>query len=108
MAKSAVVKARVEPELKIEAEAIFRDLGLSPTEAVTLFYKQVTFEKGLPFEVKVKEPSGKVAENQAHPLERFFGLWSDMTDEEAETLRLIREEPSEYYLFDQSSTDDAE
>ncbi len=51
MAKTAVVKARIEPELKNEVEYIFRELGLSTTEAVTLFYRQVKLKKGLPFAV---------------------------------------------------------
>jgi DNA-damage-inducible protein J len=53
MAKSAVIRARIEPELKEEAETIFSELGLSITEAITLFYRQVKLVKGLPFEVRI-------------------------------------------------------
>jgi len=53
MAKTAVVKARIEPELKEEVEMILHELGLSPTEAVTLFYRQVRLWKGLPFAVAI-------------------------------------------------------
>lgn len=53
MAKTAVVKARIEPHLKEEAELILHELGLSPTEAVTLFYRQVKLRKGLPFAVAI-------------------------------------------------------
>jgi DNA-damage-inducible protein J len=53
MAKTAVVKARIEPELKDEVENILYELGLSPTEAVTLFYRQVKLRKGLPFMVAI-------------------------------------------------------
>ena len=53
MTKLATVQAQVEPELKVEEEAIFRQLGLSITEAVTLFYQQVKLNQGLPFEVRV-------------------------------------------------------
>lgn len=51
--KTAVVRARIEPDLKENAEYILHQLGLSPTEAVTLFYRQITLQKGLPFEVKI-------------------------------------------------------
>jgi DNA-damage-inducible protein J len=51
MAKTSVVRARIEPELKDEVEDIFDKLGLSTTEAVTLFYHQVKLRRGLPFEV---------------------------------------------------------
>ncbi len=53
MSKTAVVRARIEPELKANAEYILRELGLSPTEAVTLFYRQITMKRGLPFEVRI-------------------------------------------------------
>jgi len=53
MAKSAIIRARIEPELKAEAETIFNELGLSITEAITLFYRQVKLVKGLPFEVRI-------------------------------------------------------
>ena len=53
MAKTAVVKARMEPELKDSVEDIFNKIGLSTTEAVTLFYHQVKLRNGLPFEVAI-------------------------------------------------------
>ena len=53
MAKSAIIRARMEPELKEMAETIFNELGLSITEAITLFYRQVKLQKGLPFEVRI-------------------------------------------------------
>jgi DNA-damage-inducible protein J len=51
--KTAMLRARLEPELKEEVEEIFNELGLTTTEAVTLFYQQVRLQKGLPFEVKI-------------------------------------------------------
>lgn len=53
MAKTAVVRARIEPELKADVEQILGELGLSPTEAVTLFYHQIKLNQGIPFEIKL-------------------------------------------------------
>jgi DNA-damage-inducible protein J len=53
MSKTATVRARIEPHLKKEAEHLLEDLGLSATEAITLFYRQVTLRKGLPFDVVI-------------------------------------------------------
>ena len=53
MSKSEVVKARVEPDVKKQAEAVFRQLGLNTTQAITLFYKQVGLCKGMPFDVRI-------------------------------------------------------
>ncbi len=53
MTKSSTIRARMEPDLKDKAEHIFRKLGLTTTQALTLFYKQVELRKGLPFDVAI-------------------------------------------------------
>lgn len=66
MAKTEMIRARIEPELKQEAEKVFFTLGLSVTEAITLFYKQVTLHHGLPFGVKIPNEETLEAIRQAH------------------------------------------
>jgi len=53
MNKSDTVHARIKPELKNKAEKVFRELGLSTSQAINLFYKQVELRNGLPFEVVI-------------------------------------------------------
>jgi DNA-damage-inducible protein J len=53
MGKSSSVRARIEPELKEEAESLFKQLGITSTQAINLFYKQVILRRGLPFEVVI-------------------------------------------------------
>ena len=53
MKKTSTIRARVEPDLKDRAERIFRKLGLTTTQALTLFYKQVELRNGLPFDVAI-------------------------------------------------------
>ncbi len=53
MSKEATVRARIEPDLKKRVETMFKKLGLSTTEAITLFYRQVDLRKGLPFDVVI-------------------------------------------------------
>ena len=53
MNKSAMIRARVDPVLKDEVEDVFEKLGLSTTQAITLFYQQVRLNQGLPFEVRI-------------------------------------------------------
>ena len=48
-----MIRARTEPNLKDRVEKIFRSLGLTQTEAINIFYKQVALHNGLPFEVKI-------------------------------------------------------
>lgn len=52
MAKTAMIRSPMEPGLKQEAEKVFTKLGLSPTEAITLFYKQTVIGNALPFELR--------------------------------------------------------
>ena len=53
MSKDATVRARIELDLKRRVEGLFHRLGLSATEAITLFYRQVDLRKGLPFDVVI-------------------------------------------------------
>lgn len=53
MAKSANLYARIEPDLKEQAESILTALGIPASNAITMFYKQIILQKGLPFEVKL-------------------------------------------------------
>ena len=53
MSKTTMIHARVESDLKTDTEKIFKKLGLSTTEAITVFFSQVRLRKGLPFEVKI-------------------------------------------------------
>lgn len=55
MAKSANLYARIEPEVKEQAESILAALGIPASNAITMFYKQIILQKGLPFEVKLPE-----------------------------------------------------
>jgi len=48
-----MVRARIEPGLKTKAEKYFDILGLSTTQAITLFFKQVELHRGLPFEITI-------------------------------------------------------
>lgn len=52
MSRTATARARVEPEVKEEAERILSDCGLSASQAISLFYRQVILHQGLPFPVK--------------------------------------------------------
>lgn len=51
--KTAFIRARTEPEVKERAEAVFRGVGLSPSRAVDLFYRQVALRGELPVELKL-------------------------------------------------------
>ena len=53
MAKTETLRIRMEPQLRAQGDAILHELGLSLTEAMTLFYRQLVMRKGLPFDVRI-------------------------------------------------------
>lgn len=53
MAKTANLYARIEPELKEQAEAILSALGIPVSNAINMFYKQIILQRGIPFELKL-------------------------------------------------------
>jgi DNA-damage-inducible protein J len=61
MSKTQNIEARIEPKLKAEAESVLADLGLSASEAIRVFYKQVVLRRGLPFDVVIPNASTRRA-----------------------------------------------
>ena len=53
MAKTEVVRARINPELKRNVEMLLSKLGLTTTQAITLFFQQMELRNGLPFPVEL-------------------------------------------------------
>lgn len=53
MAKSANLYARIEPEVKEQAEMILTALGIPVSNAINMFYKQIILQRGIPFEMKL-------------------------------------------------------
>ena len=61
MNKTANLYARIEPDVKEQAENILETLGISVSSAINMFYKQIILQQGIPFDVKLP----KVPENAA-------------------------------------------
>ena len=53
MAKTANLYARIEPEIKEQAEIILDSLGIPASNAITMFYKQIILNHGIPFALKL-------------------------------------------------------
>lgn len=51
--KSANVMARVEPDVKREAEAILEQLGLPVSVVINTLYRQIIMQNGIPFSMTV-------------------------------------------------------
>jgi DNA-damage-inducible protein J len=53
MTKTTAITVRLDPQLKKDAQAVLNELGLTTSQAVNLFFKQVSLNKGLPFPVEI-------------------------------------------------------
>jgi DNA-damage-inducible protein J len=52
-AKTVVVQARIQPDLKDDTDQIFDKIGISRSEAIKVFLQQVRLHQGFPFALKV-------------------------------------------------------
>ena len=53
MANTSAVYARIDTELKENAEGILARLGISPSGAIQMLYSQIVLKRGLPFELRL-------------------------------------------------------
>jgi DNA-damage-inducible protein J len=53
MNKTATVTVRMDPQVKQKAEVVLKKLGLTTSQAVNLFFTQVSLHQGLPFDLHV-------------------------------------------------------
>jgi len=53
MTKSTAITVRLDPQIKKDAQVILNELGLTTTQAVSMFFKQISLNKGLPFAVEI-------------------------------------------------------
>lgn len=55
MAKTTTISVRMDADLKKNAESVLSALGLTPSQAINVFYRQITYQHGLPFPVQIPE-----------------------------------------------------
>ena len=53
MSRTAFIRARVEPELKENAEHVLHEIGITPTQAITMLYKRISHDQEWPLELKM-------------------------------------------------------
>lgn len=59
---TVAINVRVDKETKDEASQILEGLGLSLSNAINMFLKQITFRDGLPFAVEYPKPKTELEE----------------------------------------------
>lgn len=85
MANKANLTLRMEPELKAQAQELFKALGLDLSTATGLFFRQALRVGGLPFEVKAEIPNEvtraaieEVQELKRDPHKKTYGSFAEL------------------------------
>lgn len=53
MANTSAVYARIDTDLKTNAEQILSQLGISPSSAIQMLYSQIVLTRGIPFDLRL-------------------------------------------------------
>ena len=53
MSKTTTFQARINPEIKTQAQKILNSLHISMSEAISIYLTQIALHKGIPFEIKI-------------------------------------------------------
>ncbi|MDW7658129.1 MAG: type II toxin-antitoxin system RelB/DinJ family antitoxin [Bacillota bacterium] len=68
MARTSNIFARIDPEIKEQAEQVLEQLGIPMSNAIGLFLRQVVMQRGIPFEMKLPQTNplafGSLSEEQ--------------------------------------------
>ncbi len=80
--KTQMIHARIDPKLKRSAERVFSQIGISTTEAIRLFLRQVDLHKGLPFPVRIPnaETVAAMKEANAPATLRHYGSFRELRE----------------------------
>ena len=80
--KTASARALIDPQIKKEAEAILKELGLSVSKSFELYYRQIIVQRGLPFELQIpNEKTMKAIENSRQRKGKTFFSTKELFDD---------------------------
>jgi len=91
MAKNATISMRMDAQLKSEVETIFRQLGLTTSEAIKIFFAAVRNRKGLPFQLQLAAEQSSPLAQRKMALDALMGAYPLLTSS-SEFARLKQEE----------------
>ena len=78
MSKTSSISVRINEKDKRKAEAVFKELGITASQAIAMFYKQVELRRGIPFPVEIPNETTRAAIREARSGK---GKRFDSTDE---------------------------
>ena len=64
MAKTETVYTRIEPDLKANVEKVLSCLGMTPSDAINIFFNQIVLQRGIPFDVRIPQMTVEQAKEE--------------------------------------------
>jgi DNA-damage-inducible protein J len=82
MAKTAYINTRIDKKLKADTEKVLEQIGVSTSDLMTMTFKQVVIQQGLPFEVRIpnKETRKAIRDLEAGKGKIYRGSTKDIFD----------------------------
>ena len=65
MSKTTMITARVDPKLKRDTEKVLKNLGLTTSQAITLFFSQISLRQAMPFAIAMPNSETALAIEKA-------------------------------------------
>ena len=87
MPKTLKLHTRIEPEVKEKADAILNELGISTTEAINMFLRQVIRYRGIPLDLRIPNEETVAAIKEAeqgidlHKCETLDQLFKELKED---------------------------
>jgi len=81
MSTTAILRTRIDPRRKARVEKILDRLGMTPTQAVNMFFAQIERRKAIPFAVSTEDNR-----DVAPPIEHVAAVWGGLDDEDFSSL----------------------
>ena len=77
--KTANVIARVEPQIKEQAEQILSSLGITASNLINMLYRQVILTRGIPFTLEL--PKAKLPSRDSMTDDEFIGMLKESLED---------------------------
>ena len=81
MTQEAQISSRIDAELKKQGDSILAELGISSSQAITLFYRQIVRQRGLPFAIRMPDDETIEALNEDLSEQRRFSSIEALMDD---------------------------
>ena len=81
MTQEARISSRINAELKRQGDSILAEIGIKPSQAITMFYNQIVRQRGLPFEARIPNDETIKALNEDLSTKKRFSSVEELMDD---------------------------